>query len=426
MKYLLAVSGGLDSMVMLDLFHRNGYPVEIAHCNFQLRGEESDADEAFVKKKARELDIPFHSIKFQTSNYTGERNLSTQMAARELRYEWFEKLKGENHLDYICTAHHLNDTVETTFFNLIKGSGYRGLSGIAVVRGSFFRPLINFSKGELLEYAEENTLQWCSDSSNEENVYRRNYLRNKVFPLLKEINPGFPVNSGPSIMRLRGAQELLDRYLNEVIEYLVVRKGDIQSVSISKLKEYNPDERGVILDHWLGGFGFNHSNILEILDSLEAQPGKVFRTETCELVIDRNTLILSEIMSDHYEECSIEDEEGSFQWKSNRYKYYIIEVEQWQLDNSGALLQVDANLLDFPLKIRSWKEGERFRPLGMKGKKKISDFMIDHKIPVNFKAQYPVLESGGTIVGIPGMQIDDGFKVGPRTDLVFVMKNVDA
>jgi tRNA(Ile)-lysidine synthase len=410
-KILVAVSGGVDSIVLLDLLVRNGYKTGVAHCNFGLRGKESDGDALFVKRLALKLKVPFHINKFNTKDLAWEKGISIQMAAREQRYNWFEKIRMKHGYGYIATAHNLNDSVETIVFNFIKGTGLKGMTGIPVKAGKVIRPLL-FATREIIEaYARDNNLNFRTDSSNKSVKYRRNFIRQKILPEFEKINPGFFDTIRNTIARLEGARSFLDAWLeNNRISFMETRGKDIYLEKDFFIKNKEP----VVLYEVLCPYGFNYDQSVDVFENLSSGTGSMFYTESYVLNNDRSHLIVSS-REETVEEYIIN--KGDSMVTTNRFKLKLeyMTKNQEKLDPDPMVGYFDFDKLDFPLELRTWQEGDWFVPLGMKGKKKLSDFMIDKKIPLNLKKRIMVLLSGGSIVWIAGHRVDERFKLQDST-----------
>jgi len=409
-RILVAVSGGVDSTVMLDLFIKNGFSTGLAHCNFGLRNDESDSDEQFVKSLAEERNVPFFIEYFETERMASERRISIQMAARELRYDWFEEIRDAEGYNYISIGHNFNDSVETMVFNLIKGTGLKGLTGISAKTGNVIRPLLFASREEIEAYASENGLEYRTDSSNSSLKYHRNYIRHKVLPEFKQINPGFDITIKSTLDRLAGIQQFVTAWLeSDKSSYLQEDGKDIylKKEFFSKIGE------PAILYEIIGTYGFNYDQCESIYEGINHAIGNVFYSEEFTLNIDRNHLIISP--KEHTEECyEISEKDKLLITDRFNLTFQILETEP-VLVPDGHIAYLDMDKLDYPLVLRNWKKGDWFIPLGMKGKKKLSDFMIDKKIPLNLKKRILVLLSKGSIVWVAGQRIDDRFKISSKT-----------
>ncbi len=409
-RILVAVSGGVDSTVMLDLFIENGFSTGLAHCNFGLRNEESDSDEQFVKSLAEERNVPFFIEYFETEKMASERRISIQMAARELRYDWFEEIRDAEGYNYIAIGHNFNDSVETMVFNLIKGTGLKGLTGISAKTGNVIRPLLFASREEIEAYASENGLAYRTDSSNSSLKYHRNYVRHKVLPEFKQINPGFDITIKSTLGRLAGIQQFVTAWLESgKSSYLQEDGKDIylKKEFFSKIGE------PAILYEIIGTYGFNYDQCELIYEGINHAIGNVFYSEEFILNIDRDHLIISP--KEHTEECyEISEKDKLLITDRFNLTFQILETEPVLVPDRH-IAYLDMDKLDYPLVLRNWKKGDWFIPLGMKGKKKLSDFMIDKKIPLNLKKRILVLLSKGSIVWVAGQRIDDRFKISSKT-----------
>jgi tRNA(Ile)-lysidine synthase len=416
-KILLAVSGGMDSMVMLHLFHQAGFSIAVAHCNFQLRGEESDEDEIFVAAKCKKWGIPFHSIRFDTNNYAIQHGLSVQMAARELRYSWFQQVKEKENADWIATAHHLSDSVETVLLNLSRGTSLDGLLGIAEKNGFVIRPLLFATHNEITNYAAETGVVWREDRSNETDDYQRNFIRHQIIPKLKQVNPAFEQSIAKTVERLSGDGAILTQAIevwkkqfqrNENDKVILAKKGFEPSLDDS----YN----SALLWRLLRGFGFHFDQCKKIVQALNGQSGKQFLSTSHQLAVDREYLILVPLSSE-LAEVTIEDGQVDA-YMGNRQLTFLSTTIGGSINNEEVAIMLDIDSLRFPLTWRKWKAGDFFFPLGMTGRKKISDFLIDQKVSLVDKGAVSVLESAGEIAWVVGYRIDDRFKVKPTTEHV--------
>lgn len=411
-KVLLAVSGGIDSMVLLYLFEKSGFEYGVVHCNFQLRGEESDGDEEFVIEQVQMHGIPSFFKTFDTEEHARLNGISIEMAARELRYKYFEEVRNEHNYDLIATAHHQDDLIETFFLNLSRKTGIKGLTGIKDKSGHLIRPLLFTGRHEIEVYAAKHYIEYREDSSNNEVVFQRNFLRHKIIPLFSELNPAFKKNLMSSIDNLRDAEELYSMVLNKDKKDVVVTNNEVIQIDIEKLR-IKPFARLLLLEV-LTPLNFNPSVVEEVYQSLDGESGKQFFSQTHRLVKDREQLFISE-------------------WKEKEEKTYYIEENDMELfepfditiekpDASDFEIVKDPNVgcididtVQFPLLIRKWKQGDYFQPLGMTGIKKVSDFFIDQKIPLHEKENTWLLCSGKKIVWIMGHRLDDRFKISPQS-----------
>jgi tRNA(Ile)-lysidine synthase len=408
-KLLVTVSGGVDSVALCHLLRAYKARFVIAHCNFGLRGKESDEDELFVEELAEEMEVNIHIKKFDTKAYAKDSGLSTQMAARELRYQWFSELAEQKEYRYIVTAHHQNDLVETVLLNLIRGTGIAGLHGIKAKSGNILRPLLFASKEDILQYARENKLQWREDSSNESNKYQRNLLRLDVIPLLKKINPNLENTFLQSVEKISAAENIFNNYIEGCKIDFLSQKENYTVLEYDFLKEET--EPRLILFELLRPFGFNYSQAAEIVESLDGDPGKKFISSSHLLVKDRSQLIITKKKEETKSaEISIEEntETVFLPWTEETIKFQLTTGFEKIQDTCIAFL--DFEKLTFPLLARPWQAGDSFHPFGMKGKKKVSDFLNDLKVPLNLKENITVLLSGNDIVWVAGYRIDERYK----------------
>lgn len=421
-KVLLTVSGGLDSVVMADLFSKSGLDFGIAHCNFHLRGEESDEDELYVKGIAAKYGKPFYVNHFNTKEYSEKQGISIQMAARELRYTWFETLRETKEYAVIATAHHLDDSIETILYNFFKGSGIEGLKGIPAINGNVVRPLLFASRKNIEDYAMKNKLQWREDSSNRSSDYARNKIRNEIIPLIEEINPGFGLSIIRSVDRLKDIGILLERYISEIRERIIRVEGE--NLYIKKDIIFNLNSASLLFSI-IKDYGFIYEQAGEILGRIGEQPGKIFLSEDYMLVIDRKELIVTAKDLSPKIPYFIEEDQKFLDAPDLKLRFKKMDFIKIEKKLPSNIVWIDFDKLFFPLKVRAWEEGDKFYPLGMKGKKKLSDFMIDIKIPLNLKRQIKVLESGQDIVWVVGLRLDDRFKLTESTRYVYQIEYIN-
>ncbi len=407
-KVLLAISGGKDSVLMLHLFAQSEFSFGIAHCNFGLRDTESDADEAFIAELANKLGAPFYSTRFDTVSYAEENKLSIQMAARELRYNWFEKIRKEKNYDYLATAHHQNDATETVFINLLRGTGLAGLHGILPKRDAIIRPMLCFNSEEIAAMIQEFKLDYREDSSNQSVYYLRNKLRLEIIPELKKIQPDLENQIQQLIQEVRSTELILADYLAELKKQMVLVEEDCVKISMQKLKESQVGKNA--LGQLLKGFGFNYASINSIWGSINSNSGKRFFSASHELIKDRDFLIISEVK---------EKEVYRFE---NLFKAEITDIKNFKPDESQHKAVFDFNKLQFPLTVRTWQKGDYFYPLGMTKKKKLSDFFIDEKIPVSHKNKIPLVLSGQDIIWIAGYRIDNRYKITEQSEKMYTLE----
>ncbi|SOD18060.1 tRNA lysidine(34) synthetase TilS [Pedobacter xixiisoli] len=415
---LLAVSGGKDSVLMAQLFKLAGYNFSIAHCNFNLRANEAQRDEAFVKLLADELGVPFHVTHFDTKAFAEQHKMSTQMAARQLRYDWFEEIRLQYDYQYIAVAHHQNDAIETVLLNLVRGTGISGMHGILQKRGRLVRPLLFLSRQEIDELIDASGLSFVEDSSNQSSKYARNKIRLNVIPHLREINPNLEETFVQNIHRFAETEALLQKVVMETSERLFVEESGNIQIEIAEVMNLQPQK--LLFFELLKPFHFTASVVDEILSSLNKQSGTSFYSATHRLTIDRAQLIISPL-TDTKEELLYFHREESLRISDKNLSLHVSENINFQADKNFAY--VDADLLIFPLVIRYRQDGDRFKPLGMKSFKKLSDFFVDEKVPLPQKDKIPLLINGnGQLIWVVGMRQDERYKVSATTKKVAIFE----
>ena len=400
-KLLLAVSGGVDSMVLLDLFYKLRFDICIVHCNFQLRGKESDADEMLVRETCQDSYIPYFIESFDTLEFAKENKLSIQLAARKLRYDWFQEIISLG-FDYVLTAHHLDDNVETFLINFTRGTGLEGLTGIPAQNGNIIRPLLPFSREEIENYALENKIQWREDSSNASDKYFRNKLRHNIVPTLKELNTGFLDSFQNTLHHLQQSESLVNDASKLVFEKVVEEKENQLEIHLKPLLEFQNYK--AYLYQWLKNYGFSAWN--DIYDLVEAQSGKQVFSESHVLLKDREKLILSERKEINKSEVFIIE---SIESKVNiPLKLRFCKAVNIFETVSNCIF-VDESKIKFPLTIRKWQEGDYFYPSGMNGKKKLSKYFKDEKYSLLDKENQWLLCSEDQIIWVIGKRADNRF-----------------
>ena len=412
-KILLAISGGIDSVCLADLLIRSGYNVEFAHCNFKLREKESDQDEIFVSDLANKNKIPFHHISFDTNHYALSNKLSIQMAARELRYEWFEKVRREISADYIAIAHNQNDNIETFFINLINGTGLKGLRAIQNKNNFIVRPLMFASRNQIGEYVKSKSLNFREDSSNKSKKYQRNKVRHDLIPLLKQINPSIENTIADEIEIIKNTYSIFKEQVDRVVKEISCQTDDGIKISKNKLIKLEPID--TYLYEILNVFGFTDPK--SIKNSILSNPGKQFFSKSHRLLIDREFVFIKKIEDDFFNDILINEctlilnspINISFKISSND-----------QMDKIKDTAYFDYEKLFFPLVIRKWKSGDKFIPSGMKGFKKLSDFFIDSKINRLLKEKTLLLCSNDDIIWVIGHRIDERYKATSKTKKMYI------
>ena len=418
-RILLTVSGGVDSMVMLSLFTRSGYRVGVAHCNFQLRGDESDEDEELVAREAARCGVPCYNRRFDTAGEMERTGESMEMAARRLRYAWFDALSREEGYTVIAIAHHIDDSIETFFINLLRGTGLRGLTGISTQVGKVIRPLMFASRKEILEYAVQNRIPFREDSSNRSTKYLRNKIRLGLIPRIREINPKFTELMRKNIGRLTDAQLFIDHGIERIRREAVTSQGDTDTIRVDRIDPAFPREF-VIYELLNSAYGFKGDVIDALCHALNHDAtGRCFYARDRMATIDRGAIIVTPIAPD--DECRTTVERGAVRsYCGNTVLYYeYCDIDDIQtFGTPEQVAQIDADKLRFPLTLRRWREGDWFIPFGMTGRKKVSDFLIDAKVPLPEKQRQFVLLSGDDIVWLVGRRIDDRFRLTAETENV--------
>jgi len=433
-KLLLAVSGGVDSVVLCELCKQAGYDFTIVHCNFQLRGEESERDEKFVRQLAEKYKIEIKVKKFDTEKFAEEEKMSIQEAARVLRYEWFGELVDSSGFGvrrhelpthdsrltaFLLTAHHADDNIETLLMNFFRGTGLHGLTGIPIsgpstVLAYIKRPLLSFSKKELIEFANENKLEFVEDSSNLSSKYTRNFFRNEIIPAISKVYPQVNENLTDNINRFKEIEKLYKLAVNDIKKKLVREKGSEWHIPVKQLMGYN--NRALIYEI-IADFGFTEKQIDEVIKLSESDSGKYLDSPTFNyrIIKHRHWFIISPINSVDSRMIIIEEED-----KNVLFEEGIIEIEKLQTTNhkpqtSNNIACLDSKEIKFPLILRKWKTGDYFYPLGMKKKKKLSRFFIDQKLSRSEKEKKWVIEMDKKIIWVVGQRIDERFKVTEQT-----------
>jgi tRNA(Ile)-lysidine synthase len=425
-KVIVGLSGGMDSMVLLDVLMLLGYRCMAAHCNFHLRGDESNRDETFVKKWCKSIDIPYTSINFDTNQYAADRKISIEMAARELRYNWFETLRKHYQADYIAVAHHKDDSVETVLLNLIRGTGIKGLTGISAKNGYVVRPLLCISRSEIENYISERDIPYVTDSTNNEDLYLRNSLRLNVIPLLETLNPSVK----DTIYRTSKNVTEAEKVYSESIQKSIKEVFSNNKIDIDQLRQ-TASPRSVLFE-LLAPYNFTPSTIEDISESIDSISGKVFFSDSSadlekkkyRLIKDRNSFLLNVVNETNNEN------ETYFIEKGINEINIPINIKIKKLSSSADIafnkhtIYIDADKIKYPLVLRKWRSGDWFIPFGMKGRKKLSDYFTDRKFSLKDKEDAWLLASGDDIVWIVGERNDDRFKISENTKQIISIEQI--
>lgn len=418
-RLLLAVSGGVDSMVMMSLMAAAGYRFGVAHCNFQLRGDESDEDEMLVERETTRYGAEYFCRRFDTEAEMERTGESMEMAARRLRYDWFRKLCDEHGYSAIVIAHHANDSIETFFINMLRGTGLRGLTGITNRYGRVVRPMMFTTRKDIYDYAIAHKIPFREDSSNRSTKYLRNKVRLGVVPMLRDINPQFTAVMRRNIARLGQAQSFIDASLDIIRHDVVSREGDLSTLHVERIAPTLP-RNYVIYEIMSSEYGFKGDVVDALCGALDASAtGRRFYSREYVAVVNRGEIVIAPIMED--DDCEVVIERGAIRSYAGGsvlyYNYLDIDFID-SLDQGENVALIDADKLRFPLRIRRWKEGDWFVPLGMSGRKKLSDYLINKKVSMAEKNRQFVLLSGDDIVWVIGRRLDDRYCVTSKTEHV--------
>jgi tRNA(Ile)-lysidine synthase len=415
-RILVAVSGGADSMTLLQVLSGLGYNCQAAHCNFHLRDKESDEDERFVFDYCLGNDIPLHVKHFDTGSEAQKRGISIEMAARDLRYEWFWQLVDREKFLWLATGHHGDDMIETFFLNLARGTGLRGLKGMRECQGALIRPLLAFQRTEIESYCYENGIPFRTDTSNFDTAYQRNNIRHNVLPVMQMLNPSFFQTMRKNFKNIDDVWQIFEKEVEEVKEQISASEGDHMLIPIRLIQEH--PQREAMLFEILRPYGFKGKVISEIIDSFEGIPGKQFFSPDYRLVRDRFNLVLVPLEENNEDVFYIESGDQKIQEPLNlRIRRFEI-ADEFQFSRDPNCVHVDADHVEFPLKLRHWQKGDQFLPMGMEQFKKLSDFFVDEKLSLIEKEKVWFLLSGEDIVWVLGRRIDDRFKVTAATKKV--------
>ena len=423
-KILLAVSGGIDSMVMVDLFRRLNCNYAIAHCNFHLRGEESMRDEKFVTDYATKHNITLYKQEFDTFTYMEENKKSLEMSARDLRYDWFEKIVNEHGFTLLATAHHGDDSAETFLINLLRGTGIAGLHGILPKSNNIIRPLLFTSRRKINEYAQKHNIEHIEDSTNKDNKYTRNKIRNEIIPVLREISPNFDIIIRKDIERLRETEQVFREVIEKTEKEILINKNGVIEIELSKVKALKPIH--IYMYEILSEYGFNETNINSICEAIDDNnsSGKQFYSENYRLIIDRNHLLITRTEKEKTikQDYLLYDYQTNISSPISLHQEILRDLKFIKIQKSKSIAMLDYDKLRFPLTLRHWKNGDYFIPFGFNGKQKLSDYFSNNKFSLLQKESQWLLCSGEDIVWVVGERIDDRFKITDKTQTIYKLE----
>jgi tRNA(Ile)-lysidine synthase len=413
-RILIALSGGVDSVVLAHLMLKANYDIALAHCNFHLREEESNRDEAFVRSWAEKNGVRLFVKEFDTFAYMKENKLSLEMAARDLRYQWFDSLLKEYGFSYLATAHHLDDSIETFFINLLRGTGIAGLHGIRAKNDKIIRPLLFATREEILSYAKKNSISFVEDSTNSETKFTRNKIRHNLFPVLRELNPNFEFALKKDIEHLRDTEFVFRREIEKVKQEIIEKEKDVFKIKIERLQELTP--LNIYLYEILSEYGFNETHINDILLCLTENSGKQFFSKTHRLLKDRQYIFIDKIKDESKNDFFlINQEQGSLIYPLRMQMEVMRDLKFVNISKSKNIAMLDFDLLKFPLVLRKWRQGDCFVPFGMKKEKKLSDYFTANKYSLIDKENQWILCSEEKIIWIVGERIDDRVRISNTT-----------
>ncbi len=411
-KLLVAISGGIDSVVLSHLLKQLKFDISLAHCNFKLRNNESDLDEIFVKKLAESFNINYFTTSFDTIKYAKKNKISIQMAARKLRYDWFDKILNKNKFNYILTAHQKDDVLETFFINFTRGTGLEGLTGIPEINKNTIRPLLTFTRNEIEEFAQKSNINWREDQSNTSTKYMRNKIRHNIIPILKELNPSLMDSFDKTLEHLKGSSDIINDNILKIKKEATTFKEGVLKIKIEKIKSLSNPK--AYLFELLKEYLFTEWN--DIVDLLNAQSGKQILSKTHRLLKDREYLLISEInLPENNETYYVNETESFFKTKTLHLKIETLNPNLFE-SSSKDITNIDKDLLKFPLIVRKWKKGDYFCPVGMQGKKKLSKFFKDEKLSLLEKEKTWLLcTNDNDIIWVIGKRLDNRYKITEKT-----------
>lgn len=416
-RVLVALSGGVDSVVLATLMLRSGYTFSVAHCNFHLRGEESNRDERFVRSWAEKNKIKLFVSEFDTYEYMQQKGISLEMAARELRYSMFNNLMTAQGFSLLATAHHADDSAETFFINLLRGTGIAGLHGILPKHDNIVRPLLFATRKDIFDFAKANNIPFVEDSTNEDIQFLRNKIRHRLFPLLKDLCPNFDTVIKKDIDRLRETEIVFRSVIERLRADIIEKESNICKINIDRLKKLHPIR--ILLYELLSEYGFNETDSNNVLASLDKESGKQFFSKTHRLLKDRNYLFITPLNADQHQERYLLNESQNM---VNYPMHLIIETLEdltfVNISKDRNIAMFDKDMLQFPLVLRHWKQGDAFVPFGMRKSKKLSDFFTSEKYSLIDKQQQWLLCSGDDIIWIVGRRTDNRYRISEKTKTI--------
>jgi tRNA(Ile)-lysidine synthase len=419
-KLLLAVSGGVDSVVLCALCKQAGYNFSIAHCNFKLRGEASDTDEKFVQKLAENYGVSFYSTSFNTAAIAAETKKSIEETARNLRYQWFETLRSEKGYNHILTAHHADDNIETVVMHFFRGTGIKGLRGILPKQNKIVRPLLFARRAELESFVATHQLAFVTDHTNAANDYTRNYFRNTLLPLVSQSFPEAKENILKNIQRFTETEILYRQSVDLHLKKLLEQKGNEVHIPVLKLLKTIP--LATIVYEVIKDFGFTAHQTDEVVGLLKSETGKYVESATHRIIKNRNWLIIAPVMQEEAEHILIEYTDKKIVFAGGEIAIQKLSADKVSMDTSPLIATLNADEITFPLLLRKWKLGDYFYPLGMQKKKKINRFLTDQKLSLTQKENTWVIEMNQKILWVIGLRIDDRFKTAPQTRQVLKLE----
>jgi tRNA(Ile)-lysidine synthase len=413
-QFIVAISGGIDSIVLADLCKRSGFHFRLAHCNFRLRNEESDRDEAFVRSLAQKLEVPLEVIHFDTSQFAQQNKLSIQEAARVLRYQWFDELKNSGSFDFILLAHHADDNIETALMNFFRGTGLKGLTAIpggTKEEKRLLRPLLTIRRKDIIEYAHDQSLTWVEDSSNSSVKYTRNYFRHELIPSIQKVFPQVEENLLDNIERFTKIYKLYQQMVADLKDKICEKGENEIRIPIKKLEKYS--DTSLIYDI-IKDYGFGEKQVPDVQKLLNAASGRFVENENFQVIRHRNWLIIAP-KSPVTGIIAIDKGQQMIRFPGGMLEFNLLSAGKLKLESEANIALLDAKHIEYPLVLRKWKTGDYFYPLGMTKKKKVSRFFIDQKLSRNVKENTWILESGKKIIWVVGMRIDERSKILPTT-----------